>query len=630
MRPLSYVWTNGAGAATAFFSSHFPAEGVASKARARWQLWRPWLALAAASGAAILLEGCGGGSEESLPRSQDEVILQGPTATLRDLTSLVAAASAGEDMPDCCRRFTVVLNSETDDGVGAELVDEFNSLYIASFDEDGLFGDWNGAHDVEAAVLPGDRIVEVNGIRGHAEHLLDALVGRRRLEMTILRIPKPMISEPAPAHRYEVMLDRSQAQHLGIKCSQSADSLLVESILGQGLAAEWNKNAEESDNMAIHIGDRITAVNGVEGDGVALVIALETLIVLEIRLVRGDLLRPPPPKETPTTTTEISDDPDPFMPVTTTTTTLTTTLPQTPRMKDHFVQGLKAEFFYDIDRIASERPITPAKLAPVFAKKPDLVRIEPQIYFPLSMYGWPGISAMTEFAARFTGELMVVNTGVYTFSLTSDDGSTLSVDGSNVVGEGSFNEHVWGSEPVHDRLLERGEHQVEIRYFNTVLHAGLILKYKGPDTHNEWVSIPPSAFRCSVNSLPDELVGGTRFERKFLASDGIVSFHQLTAIALPGALTLALLGLLIAWSVKSGRRQHHPSLSSSSELARGSSGVPLWRELLPTSSSSLREQRIQSFVVPDSTGDDAPMIPSARATRFLVSSIDGDDDEDDE
>ena len=69
--------------------------------------------------------------------------------------------------------------------------------------------------------------------------------------------------------------------------------------------------------------------------------------------------------------------------------------------------------------------------------------------------------------------------GIYTFYTTSDDGSLLSVDGSQVV----------DNDGDHGMLLKSGvkalvagkQYKVEVRYFQKGQGAGLIVQYSGPD-----------------------------------------------------------------------------------------------------------------------------------------------------
>ena len=67
------------------------------------------------------------------------------------------------------------------------------------------------------------------------------------------------------------------------------------------------------------------------------------------------------------------------------------------------------------------------------------------------------------FSARFTGTLIIQNEGDYTFIITSDDGSRLYIDGTNVA-------DIWESTGVNSkstfRKMTAGEHTVKVEYRN--------------------------------------------------------------------------------------------------------------------------------------------------------------------
>lgn len=83
------------------------------------------------------------------------------------------------------------------------------------------------------------------------------------------------------------------------------------------------------------------------------------------------------------------------------------------------------------------------------------------------------------FAARFSGDLNVVNAGKYTIFLTSDDGAQLYVDGKLVVNND-------GAHSTQERKvvlnLTKGSHDIEIRYFENWGDQSLKLEWRGPDS----------------------------------------------------------------------------------------------------------------------------------------------------
>ncbi len=62
-----------------------------------------------------------------------------------------------------------------------------------------------------------------------------------------------------------------------------------------------------------------------------------------------------------------------------------------------------------------------------------------------------------------TGYIYVPETGIYTFTLTSDDGSDLFIDGANVV---DMNKEQSPTTVVGQKALERGYHAIRVRYFD--------------------------------------------------------------------------------------------------------------------------------------------------------------------
>jgi hypothetical protein len=77
--------------------------------------------------------------------------------------------------------------------------------------------------------------------------------------------------------------------------------------------------------------------------------------------------------------------------------------------------------------------------------------------------GFPGVTGRFEwFAVDYTGRFSVPNGGLYSFALTSDDGSRLLIDGKGVVD----NDGVHGSRTATGQAqLAGGLHAVEVQYF---------------------------------------------------------------------------------------------------------------------------------------------------------------------
>jgi hexosaminidase len=93
------------------------------------------------------------------------------------------------------------------------------------------------------------------------------------------------------------------------------------------------------------------------------------------------------------------------------------------------------------------------------------------------------------YALRLSGYLRVPDDGLYEFSLSSDDGSTLEIGGTRVVN----NDGLHGDEARTGMIaLRRGLHPIVVRYFQGGGGAALSLQYRRGD--GAWVDLPASSF----------------------------------------------------------------------------------------------------------------------------------------
>lgn len=81
------------------------------------------------------------------------------------------------------------------------------------------------------------------------------------------------------------------------------------------------------------------------------------------------------------------------------------------------------------------------------------------------------------FAARYTGSFKVVEAGVYTFYLNSDDGSNLSIDGLTVIDNDGLHA---AREVSVDLYLDAGTHDFQALYFEKAGLATMELDWSGP------------------------------------------------------------------------------------------------------------------------------------------------------
>ena len=127
-------------------------------------------------------------------------------------------------------------------------------------------------------------------------------------------------------------------------------------------------------------------------------------------------------------------------------------------------------------------------LPPGTQRLPDFSKLKPigAIYTPYLCVpprnfeeGFPGVTSRFEwFGIDYTARFWVSKPGTYRFSLTSDDGSNLYVDGKRVIRND-------GVHPVIEKRnsvkLKAGAHDIRVAYFQGPrFHVALVLQVAGP------------------------------------------------------------------------------------------------------------------------------------------------------
>jgi hypothetical protein len=102
------------------------------------------------------------------------------------------------------------------------------------------------------------------------------------------------------------------------------------------------------------------------------------------------------------------------------------------------------------------------------------------------------------FGLRFTGYVRVPRAGIYTFVLSSDDGSRLSIGDRVVVDHDG--PHAM-SERRGQVALHRGWHPMEVLYFQAGGAKGLLLEVEGPGVTRREV---PASWLGRVRAGPPE------------------------------------------------------------------------------------------------------------------------------
>ncbi len=99
-----------------------------------------------------------------------------------------------------------------------------------------------------------------------------------------------------------------------------------------------------------------------------------------------------------------------------------------------------------------------------------------------------GFSGTADYEALLAGEIFITTPGNYTFSTASDDGSTLYLDGTQIVNNNK--NHPVTTVTSAAVALTAGLHQIDIGYFQGGAGAQLIVDYNGPDTGATSIPIP--------------------------------------------------------------------------------------------------------------------------------------------
>ena len=128
----------------------------------------------------------------------------------------------------------------------------------------------------------------------------------------------------------------------------------------------------------------------------------------------------------------------------------------------------------------------------IWEGKPREVRVDERIDFDWSEPPWP---LPPPFSIDWIGTLSVERPGFYTFSLESDDGSTLEVDGTLVIDNS-------GRHGVQERSggiwLSGGPHRLRLRYFNELFGGSVRLLWTPPESDRE--TVPTTVLRPSQAS----------------------------------------------------------------------------------------------------------------------------------
>jgi len=137
----------------------------------------------------------------------------------------------------------------------------------------------------------------------------------------------------------------------------------------------------------------------------------------------------------------------------------------------------------------------------LFGKIPKLVRVDTTIDYKGDFK-----ARFNEYVIRWSGKILVEQSGEYEFGLESDDGSWLAIEDKLVVD----NAHCFNKAKKTGVVkLEKGSHKIAVLYFNSgppgtkenpTGGAMCQMTYKGPDSGKEWVVVPQAKLQPKVGS----------------------------------------------------------------------------------------------------------------------------------
>ena len=132
--------------------------------------------------------------------------------------------------------------------------------------------------------------------------------------------------------------------------------------------------------------------------------------------------------------------------------------------------GLIGEYF-DIGSALSELPAISTD------KKPIVTRVDKVINFESTMEKFYGTQLVDFFYIRWNGTISIPKDGSYTFTLESDDGSRLFIDGKQVIDHDGLHEM---QEKTGNVELKAGDHSIKVEFFDNDEDAGCKLSWQPP------------------------------------------------------------------------------------------------------------------------------------------------------
>jgi len=193
--------------------------------------------------------------------------------------SIVPVARSTDEAIRASEVFKIVLPERmAGEGIGLYTnLEDGNSLLIEGVKEDrGLINRWNISNP-DRRVKVGDRIIDANNINGNAILLLQEIRSQKRLAITVVRKFSQGFNIVIPY--------RADGEELGLYLNlEDGDFLMIEGI-NEGVFNQWNISNPE---QCVKVGDRITNINGINGNASLLLDELKSRKSLVIQIQRND------------------------------------------------------------------------------------------------------------------------------------------------------------------------------------------------------------------------------------------------------------------------------------------------------------------------------------------------------
>lgn len=132
----------------------------------------------------------------------------------------------------------------------------------------------------------------------------------------------------------------------------------------------------------------------------------------------------------------------------------------------------------------------------------DLKSIDWSVYEYEGMVPYFDLSPKVQedfFNFRFDGFLKIGEAGSYEFRISSNDGSSLSLNGDQIAENDGIHDLVTITSSAVD--LGAGPQRITVDFFDHMEADSLLVEYRGPDTGNEWTSLGAESLKSSSEGI---------------------------------------------------------------------------------------------------------------------------------